>query len=699
MNKYTNELKRLLKQSEYISIKNKHLYVSTIHFLLSILNEENNLSYILNKNKVTCEKIKPFIQEGTSETGYCLYSKELLQCIENIILNMEDINEEISSALLLTTILESKETECYKILSLINVDIPLLINELKNKEISSGKLMIKELAINLNKEAKINNLDKVIGRDKEIERVIELLARKNKNNPILIGEAGVGKTAIVEELARRIVNNEVPEFLKSKTILSLNLASVIAGTKYRGEFEEKLTKIISELESTTSFILFIDEIHTVMGAGGAEGAIDASNILKPALARGKIRLIGATTSLEYKNTIEKDKALDRRFQKVIVKEPTKEETKNIIKRIKKDYENYHNVSISNDVINTIVDLSTKYIKDRHEPDKSIDILDEICALASVTKSKNNKDSSLKKLQKLKTLKKQALQNNNLKEASKLKKEIDLLNTQITSKKKKNKSIVNQSILKKTLENKTLTPIYELESKSYLTNLNKDIKLEVLYQDEAIDKITEITNYIFSNNLNKPVSILIKGAVGSGTNYLAETYSKLLKLNTISIEGSELSSSISINKIIGSPAGYVGYNEKNTIFENIKTFPVSIIIFRNYELICEDALRTIESILSEGILKLANNEIIDFSNSIFIFTSTSNVSNVGFLSNDIMSNNKFNFEIKLNKLDESEIIDIIKKKYPRINITKALLNQLDYKNLGLSKIKHLMSKEISFTQNT
>lgn len=697
MNKYTEELRKVLKQSEKEAIDNNDPLVGTEHILLSILKIKTSLSNCLNSFNITYDKIKSLIKKGNNKNEFIFYKNELLKLIEEIIVKKQDIEEEITLPALLTAILEKNTTEAYKILYKLDVDINKLISTLKTKDVETGNLLIKELAINLNEEAKKKQLDKVIGRDKEIERVIEILARKNKNNPILIGEAGVGKTAIVEELARRIVTGNVPTILKNKEILNLNIANVIAGTKYRGEFEEKLSKIIKELESVDNLILFVDEIHTIVGAGGAEGAIDASNILKPALARGKIKCIGATTNAEFKATIEKDKALDRRFQKVYVSEPNEEETKNILKKIKKDYEKYHDVIIPESILNLTIKLSKKYITDRHEPDKSIDILDEICASTSIKEKRNSYKRIQNKIEKLTNKKNEYIMNNDFKNASTIKKEINKLNSKLTNMKSSNtKNKVTIETLKKVLENKTNSTIYELENKSYLTKLNNYLKLNLIGQNEAIDKLTIITEEHFEKSNTLPTSILLKGSTGTGKTKLIEEYTKQLNLHLIKLNLEEYNNEININKLIGSPAGYVGYDQKNTIFESIKNFPLSVILLENYELSHPNIQNLLTNILETGILKLSNNETLKFNNSLFVFTSNivEEKNSIGFINNETTINtNKFNHIIKLNSFNKNEIIEIIKKLDDNLTEKEILeiLKRSDFPKTGAKKLRNLISE--------
>ena len=641
MIKYNEEVKSILKRSELEAIKNKDEYVDSSHLLLSITSTRNTLSDLLINNNITYETIKKEIKEGTSNKETILYSKEILNILESIIIDEDIIIEEITLPLLFKSILKNKKSKGYKILYKININIDNIINSLNKEQKYTTPLILNELGINLNNKAKNNELDKVIGRDLEIERIIEILERKNKNNPILIGEAGVGKTAIVEELARRITLGDVPNTLKNKIIINLNLFNVIAGTKYRGEFEEKLSKIINELESNPNIILFIDEIHTIMGAGGAEGAIDASNIMKPALARNKIKVIGATTLNEYKSSIEKDKALERRFQKVLIKEPNYEETKIILHKIKKNYENYHNVKIPENILDLTIKLSNKYITERKNPDKSIDILDEICACTKI-----NDNSKLTKLNKqlvtLKSKKIEYLSKNNLKMASIINEKIKECNNELsTFNNKITQNKVTTSTLKKVLESKTNTIIYELEKTKTLDNL----KNKIINKYNNIN-IKDLLTYI-ENHLNKTTTIPTSIEVYNCDINIIKDISNILKINFLSINLNEYEEPSSINKILGSPQGYIGYEDKNTTFEIIKTYPISIIYLDNYESCSLNIKTLIKNILKTGILNLSNNDTINFSNTIFIITSKQkNNNSLGFINNNKIIKSDYTYTLDL-----------------------------------------------------
>lgn len=641
MIKYNEEVKSILKRSELEALKNKDEYVDSSHLLLSLTSTKNTLSDLLINNNITYETIKKEIKEGTSNKETILYSKEILNILESIIIDEDIIIEEITLPLLFKSILKNKKSKGYKILYKININIDNIINSLNKEQKYTTPLILNELGINLNNKAKNNELDKVIGRDLEIERIIEILERKNKNNPILIGEAGVGKTAIVEELARRITLGDVPNTLKNKIIINLNLFNVIAGTKYRGEFEEKLSKIINELESNPNIILFIDEIHTIMGAGGAEGAIDASNIMKPALARNKIKVIGATTLNEYKSSIEKDKALERRFQKVLIKEPNYEETKIILHKIKKNYENYHNVKIPENILDLTIKLSNKYITDRKNPDKSIDILDEICACTKI-----NDNSKLTKLNKqlvtLKSKKIEYLSKNNLKMASIINEKIKECNNELsTFNNKITQNKVTTSTLKKVLESKTNTIIYELENTKTLDNL----KNKIINKYNNINT-KDLLTYI-ENHLTKTTTIPTSMELYNSNINIIKDISNILKINFLSINLNEYEEPSSINKILGSPQGYIGYEDKNTTFEIIKTYPISIIYLDNYESCSLNIKTLIKNILKTGILNLSNNDTINFSNTIFIIPSKQkNNNSLGFINNNKIIKSDYTYTLDL-----------------------------------------------------
>ena len=698
MNNYTEELKRILKNSELIAESLNSSDINSIHFLMSLLKNSNSLTPVLEKHKIDYEEIKSFLTNKNEPTKYLFYSKELLNSIEGVILSLENIDDEITLNLLFNEMLSNKNTLCYKTLIKTNTDIENLKKDIKTTNTISSNSILKSIGRNLNELAIKKEFDPVIGREKEITRIIEILKRKNKNNPLLLGEAGVGKTSVVEELASRITKNLVPDFLKGKTIYEVNLSSVIAGTKYRGEFEEKLTKLINELETNNNLILFIDEIHTLVGAGGAEGAIDASNILKPALARGKLSLIGATTLKEYTSSIEKDKALDRRFEPLLINEPNYDETLYILKKIKPNYEKYHNVKIPNNIIELTAKLSDKYVKNRNNPDKSIDILDEICAITSLVEKKTTNTKIENKIISLTEKKNKCILENNLTKALSLKKEI----TSLESIQKKNntlniKNTVTKAILKEVLETKTNSNIFELSTPSYFTDLNNYLKLNIYEQDHIIDNITKKLICFTKNNNELPLTISLKGPTGTGKTYLVKTLSKYLKTHLITLNMKDYVTSTSITKLIGTTAGYVGYDEKNTPFESLKHHPISIILLEDYNYTHPSIKALFDTISTTGKLTLNNNEIINFENTIIIKTTKEeNNHSIGFIEkpnkqNTLTFNSLSVCSIKKiitkqnNTLTDEQINKIIEKSNYKEQNAKQLLNLINENLVNINEV--------------
>ena len=542
----------------------------------------------------------------------------------------------------------------------MNIDIDLIYEEFSNKYLvkklkKDNNLLINDFSINFNQRVLDGEIDPVIDRNIEVDRLIEILSRRTKNNPLLVGEAGVGKTAIVEELSRRIVEGKVPKFLYNKKILSVSISSLVSGTKYRGEFEERINKILKEVETNQNIILFIDEIHTIVGAGGAEGAIDASNILKPSLARGKIRIIGATTSDEYKKFIEKDRALDRRFQKIFIEEPDNEKTKNMLKSLKPIYESYHGVKITNELIDYIVEVSSKYIKNRKNPDKSIDVLDEVCVKASIQGGKKElvlyeKNNIIKKILKEKN---KAVQNGDFRKANKLRVEQNNLETEINNainkKKNSNTLIITKNMINKIIEEKTQIPIYEINknNKLIIKKLETNLKKSIYGQEQIINTIINYTKKIqLGFRKNKPYSFLFVGPTGVGKTMFVKKYAETLygKDNFIRIDMSEYKEESSISKLLGSSPGYVGYDDNRSILEKVRNHPNSVILLDEIEKASPAVIKLFLQILDEGVIRDSNGRNIYFDNSVIFMTSNLGCtgSSIGFNNIDTISNNLKDF---------------------------------------------------------
>ena len=563
----------------------KHPYIGTEHLVLSILKNDNVVSDKLKKYNLTYDKFKKeiirIIGVGSRESSLFLYTPLLRKVIENAVLDSKENNDgNVTTMHLFSALLESGEGIAIRIFLGMNINLSEMYDDfslglIKKSKVKKGKkMLIEELGVNLTERAKNNELDPVIERDDEIKRLLEVLCRRCKNNPILIGEAGVGKTAIVEELARMIVSGMVPNILKDKKIISLDMASAVAGTKYRGEFEDRMKKILKEIEENPDIILFIDEIHTLVGAGGAEGAIDASNILKPALARGKVRCIGATTLAEYKKYIEKDGALDRRFQKIIIEEPSSLKTKKILASLKPIYENYHKVKIEDSLLDKIITLSDKYIYDRYRPDKAIDVLDEVCSRVSIKENSLDKDILLlnKEINRIKKEKNSFILENKFDEAYELrKKEASLMSklNEISLNYSDGNRVVTIEDIASVINIKTKIPVYEIlkEDIMVINKIKEDLANTIVGQDEVIDELIDITKRIkYGYSDNKCYSLLFMGPSGIGKTLISKIYAKNLvgEDNFIRLDMSEYSDVTSINKIVGSSPGYVGYDDNKNI---------------------------------------------------------------------------------------------------------------------------------------
>ena len=512
---FTEEARKILVSAKKEMNELKHPYIGSEHLVLAILKDENNISKKLKEFHLTYDIFKKeiirIIGKGTKTSQYFLYTPLLKRVLENAILDSkENNNGDVTVEHLFSALLEEGEGVAIRIMLGMNIDLDDLYSEFSYKlntvakRKKGKKLLIEDLGIDLNKKAFNKELDPVIGREEEINRVLEILSRRTKNNPLLIGEAGVGKTAIVEEISRRLSMGEVPAKLKGKRIISLDMATTVAGTKYRGEFEERLRKLIKELEDNDDIILFIDEIHTLVGAGGAEGAIDASNIFKPALARNKIRVIGATTTEEYKKFIENDGALERRFQKVIVDVPDLTTVKDILMNLKTIYESYHLVNLKEDVIDTIIELSERYFYDRKQPDKAIDLLDEVCARVNLKESDEVKkyNELTKKLNETTKRKNKAILKNEFTLASAEKKHENNLLKKInevssTLYDKNLRKDVTKEDVANVIHDKTKIPVYEIlkDDKQIMLTMKRNLNKQIVGQDKAIDEVIKIAKKI------------------------------------------------------------------------------------------------------------------------------------------------------------------------------------------------------------
>lgn len=647
LGEFNEDARQIMVGAKKIMNELKHPYVGSEHLLLSMLKNYEPIADKLKESNVTYEQfyneIIDVIGVGSKKSEWFLYTPLLKRVLENAIIDSKENNHgEVTPEHLLSSLLEEGEGVAIRILVGMDIDIDELYDEFsykltsKKKNQKDRKLLLEELGTDLTEKAIKEELDPVIGRNEELKRVIEILCRRTKNNPLLIGEAGVGKTAIVEELSRMIAYGEVPVLLKNKRIISLDMATTVAGTKYRGEFEERMRKILKEVEEHDDIILFIDEIHTLVGAGGAEGAIDASNIFKPALSRNKLRLIGATTTEEYKKFIEQDGALERRFQKLFIGIPDKDTVQDILMKLKPIYEKYHAVTLSDEIITLIIELSERYIHDRNQPDKSIDILDEVCARASLKESKNMKQYRKlnQELQKIIKCKKESILHDEFNKAYEFKTkenkimneinqiEMDFYNTE------KRKKVTKEDVAE-IIHMKTKIPVYELlqNKKEVIEHMRETIENHIVGQKKAVDEVLNIGRRIkLGFRDEKCYSFLFCGPSGVGKTELAKTFGELLvgEDNVIRLDMSEFTEGHSISKFVGAPPGYVGYQDHHHVLEEIRNKPYSVLLLDEIEKAHPSIIHLLYQILEEGKVKDSNGITVHFDHAIIIMTS-----NVGF----------------------------------------------------------------------
>lgn len=690
-NNYNLETSRIFKDAEKIMISLNHGYVGTEHLFLSMLKNSEEIRNLLEKYQIEydgfLEELLLVVNSETCKKVACIYTPLLKKVIKNA--EMHAKNSYITPLMLLESLLEEGEGIAIRILISMGLDIDKLYDEIKLKDKKSNqKLEIYNIGKEMSKDLSDNF---VVGREKEIDLITETLLRKNKNNPLLIGDAGVGKSAIVEELARRIKKGDVPNALKNKKIISIEMSSLVAGTKYRGEFEEKLNKIIKEVENNPEIILFIDEIHTLSNAGGAEGAINASDILKPYLARGKIKVIGATTTNEYNKFIAKDKALSRRFDLIKINEPSIDETINILSKIKPSFEHHYNIKISEENIRQIVDLTNKYILDRFNPDKSIDLLDSVCAMKEVKSPKEKNIIILKnKLSNIIEAKEKMVKNNNFEEALNYRKQEIELYEKIEKEKNSSNRITNNDI-KEVMLRKSNIPNMKNNWKDLKTYLNN----EIVGQEEAIN---EIIASLKSKESDLPVSILLTGSTGVGKTKTVKEIATYLKMPLVRLDLSEYNEPVSINRLIGSSAGYVGYDDEN-IFDRIRMYPNSIVLLDELEKANSNVINLFLQVLDEGFITNAKGEKIDFKNTYIFMTSNAEINNkIGFMKGKSNYQNSFSKEFLgritciVNYKNVTE--DMVKKYLSKKGIKNSLiLKEFDYENQGFRGLdKHIKKKK-------
>ena len=687
--KFTKSSEDALKIASEIAVELGHNYIGTEHILYGLAEEQIGVaSKVLEDQGVTPEKIMGKIEElvGVNENstinttiGFTPRTKRI---VENAYMEARNANSEyIGTEHILLGIMHEGDSVAVRIMMELNVDPKKLYDEIfkimgetnggeenaKNARKSSNSFnqtpTLNQYGTDLTKKALDGKLDPVIGRDKEIERVIQILSRRSKNNPCLIGEPGVGKTAIVEGLAQKIVAGDVPELLKDKRVVNVDISSMVAGAKYRGDFEERIKKSLEEVRKAGDVILFIDEIHTIVGAGSAEGAVDAANILKPLLARGEIQVVGATTLNEYRKYIEKDAALERRFSQVLVTEPTEEDTIKILEGIRDKYEAHHNVKITDEAIKAAVELSERYINDRYLPDKAIDLMDE--AASKVKMQTYTKPDSIKeleaKIEKTSKEKEEAIATQNFETAAKLRDTEKSQKEELQKKQEKWKNSNNKKVMTLTKEDIAgviaswtgipVNKITETENEK-LKKLEEILHKRVVGQDEAVTAVSKAIRRgrVGLKDPNRPIgSFLFLGPTGVGKTELAKSLAEAMfgdENSMIRVDMSEFMEPHSVAKLIGSPPGYVGYDDGGQLTEKVRRKPYCVILFDEVEKAHPDVMNMLLQILEDGRLSDSQGRTVNFKNTIIIMTS-----NIG--ARLITDHNKLGFSGNSNEKEENK----------------------------------------------
>lgn len=688
MSNFSEEAQNVLNGAREEMVELRHPYIGTEHLILSILRVDNEIRERFNAYDISYDSYRDSVIErapvGEKIPNDFIYTPLLRRVIENsCYLSRENGNNEITVKNLVSSLFEIGEGVGIRCLTNMGININNLYGEFHSMNRVKGKkkLMVMEYGVCLNDMAREGKLDPVIGRDKEVTRVMEILCRRSKNNPVLVGEAGVGKSAIVEEVARRIEFEMVPDRLLGKRIISISMANLVAGTKYRGEFEDRMRKLTKEVEDEDDIILFIDEVHTLVGAGGAEGAIDASNILKPALARGKFVCIGATTVNEYKKSIRTDSALDRRFQVVNVKEPNKLEVRGIIGGIRGIYEKYHNVVLSDNVLDDIVEYADRYIVGRYFPDKAIDVMDEVCAMVSTRgDEKRNVMRELRgKINLLRHNRNSSILDGRmddaygmLREEKRLLEEVDRL------------SLMGKGSSNVVTRDDVRSVIMDISGVRFnLDSGNDTLKLvsrEFIGSDRVIGDISDIVwRRVYGVSRKRGVYLFI-GPTGVGKTFAGKLVGRILGDgygdNVIRVDMSEFSDSSSVSKVIGSNPGYIGYGDNGSVIERIRNMPNGVILLDDVDKAHSSVRDLFCQIMDEGVIRDGKGDVIRINNLIIM---TSNMGfdrvRVGFGGNGDRDNgcdselrkffgngfmNRIDGVICFDRLGREEILEIVKR---------------------------------------
>ena len=668
---YTNQAKTAVKYAEKIARRYKHSYIGTEHLLAGLLHEEEGTAgMVLRDMGISEERLMEMIRKlvAPEESNVLTadragYTPRAARMLEGAVEEADDLrSEKIGTEHLLLAMLREVDCMGTRLLHTMGVNIRKLQNEVlvamgeevanprdngnarSRNEAATGTPTLDQYSRDLTEMARQGVMDPVVGREEEIGRVIQILSRRTKNNPCLIGEPGVGKTAVVEGLAQRITQGLVPEKMKNRRLVVLDLSGMVAGSKYRGEFEERIKKVIAEVMEHPGILLFIDELHTIIGAGGAEGALDASNILKPSLSRGEIQIIGATTIEEYRKHIEKDAALERRFQPVTVEEPTEEQAVEILKGLRPYYEKHHGVTITDDALESAVKMSIRYIADRHLPDKAIDLMDEASSrvqLTGITVPPQLKEME-QNLHALAEKKEEAIREGDFSRARELQEEQKELEESYEKLKKrqeqryKNKKMqVTEENIAQIVSSWTKIPVQKLAQKESkrLAGLEKELHKRVIGQEEAVEAVAKAIKRgrVGLKDPARPIgSFLFLGPTGVGKTELSKALAETVfgsEQAMIRVDMSEYMEKHSVSKLIGSPPGYVGYEEGGQLSEKIRRNPYSVILFDEIEKAHPDVFNILLQVLDDGHITDAQGRKVDFKQTCIIMTSNAGAQSI------------------------------------------------------------------------
>ncbi len=743
LNHLTDNALSSLKHADAIARSFGSAYIGTEHLLLGVLAQDTSMgAKLLEGVGVSLDKARLALNLTPKTLVINMGAKGLSETAKLTLKMAYDVAQDFSQEFcgtehIIYSILSQKNARATILLRDMNVDVDALVSELEQflnrqqyddsgESVSEGRRKTKKsrktaldfFGTDLTQMARDKKLDPVVGRENQIRRVVTILNRRTKNNPVLIGEPGVGKTAIVEGLAQRIVTEDVPDSLLDKRIVMLDLAGMIAGTKYRGEFEERLKKVMAELENDTKTIVFIDELHLIVGAGAAEGAMDAGNILKPALARGKIQVIGATTTVEYTKHIEKDAALERRFQPIQVPETTPAETLAILKGLRKHYEKFHGVKISDEVLEDTVTLSKRYLNDRFMPDKAIDLLDETAAHLRVDKGKTPPE--VRKLQKeLKLVSgriEDAVESEDYEKAAQYKQRESQINEELKQLNAKGKTtnrlVMASEDIAEVVARITGVPVKKVirSEAKYLLNLEKTLGKYVIGQDEAVTAVSKAVrrNRVGIGSGKRPIgSFIFLGPTGVGKTELARVLAREFfgsNDSLIKIDMSEFAERHTVSRLVGAPAGYVGYDEGGQLTDKIRRQPYSLVLFDEIEKAHPEVFNMMLQILEDGVLTDAKGRKIDFTNTIIIMTS-----NIG--AEKLQKEANFGFHVsnsrdqkdldQLHEANKGKVLDELKKmmrpelinRIDKLVVFRALTKKdvLKILDLQLDELRHRLVK--------